>query len=199
MPIHVIRENNFERSVKSFVASNKTFSKGYIYDYNIDGLSAEIFVVGAALDPETEELLMASAERHGLQREQIKIKEHSFGTDRETSEQVLRTLNERAEAEIVRKDGEIKRLERQIDALRGEEIPYAQIAREVKYQFPAIKDITISRGASVSTDSLKVRNYTQVLATTGKEMRRSEVVELQNWLQIRLADSTVVVNNLVRK
>ena len=197
--IHVIRENNFERSVKSFVASNKTFSKGYIYDYNIDGLSAEIFVVGAALDPETEELLMASAERHGLQREQIKIKEHSFGTDRETSEQVLRTLNERAEAEIVRKDGEIKRLERQIDALRGEEIPYAQIAREVKYQFPAIKDITISRGASVSTDSLKVRNYTQVLATTGKEMRRSEVVELQNWLQIRLADSTVVVNNLVRK
>ena len=99
----------------------------------------------------------------------------------------------------MRKDGEIKRLERQIDALRGEEIPYAQIAREVKYQFPAIKDITISRGASVSTDSLKVRNYTQVLATTGKEMRRSEVVELQNWLQIRLADSTVVVNNLVKK
>lgn len=197
--IQVVRENNFERNLKAFIADSKSFGRGYVYNYEIDGLTAELYLVGDGMNDDDTEELLAAAERHGIQRDQLSIKEHSFGSAREASERIIRSLNEKAESDIARKDAEIKLLERQIETLRGEDIPYAQVAREVKYQFPAVRDLTIARGAAVSTDSLRVRPCTQVLATTASALRRSEVTELENWLRIRLADTTVVVNNLVEK
>lgn len=195
----MVRENDFEKHVQSFVTANKTFSKGYIYDYRTfseDGQKAEVFIAGEPLDEETLDLLLSSAERHGLHRDQLLIRERTFGTADKGAEKLMRGIYERADVEIGRKDAEIAALQAQLAAARGEEIPYVQVVRELKYRYPALIDVTLARGATVSADSLTLQECLNVIATTRQPLGAAECADLADWLKVRLDDTTVVVRNI---
>lgn len=198
--ISVIKDNNFEKNVQSFVAENKSFSKGYIYDYQIYSnkgkKQAEIYIAGEELTAETIERLEASAIEHDIDRDQISFKESTFGSmDNEMPEKILKGVYERTDQEMSRMNDRIMNLQKELAQYKNEEIQYDKIGREIKFKYPEVTELAIGRGASVKTDSLTVSKQLVVVAGSEKQLPKSTVAEMEEWLRIRLEDTTVVVYN----
>lgn len=199
--ISVVGDNNFERNVRQFVSANKFVDRAYIYDYkitNTNGRSAEIYFAGAGLTEFDMQNLYASAERYGISKDQINIQEHAMGGREEETDKLLQSIYDRTDTEISQKNARIKELEEELAAAKHESIPYVQLAREIRFTYPEVINVTIGRGASVD-DSLRLKECITVVATSKKAMKDENVKKLEEWVRIRLEDSTAVVNNIVLK
>lgn len=198
--VTTVRSSNFERNLQAFIASNKTFSGGYIYDYTTSskhGGHADIFVAAESLSEKDTEMLLSSAEKFGLSRDQITIQERSFGTNiSEESEKLMRSIYERADTEINRKEERIRQLEEQLDAIKASEIPYVQLTKEIHFRYPEIIDVTIAKGAEVTTDSLVISDKLNVITVSEERLSEKDIREMTDWLKVRMNDSTVTVLNL---
>ncbi len=197
--IVMIKENNFRQDIETFVRSNKTFSGGYIYDYDIDtkdGLKATIYVTGGTLDANKKSLLLDKAKESGIPEGKIDIREHSIlNAQQSESENIVKGIFERTDAELGRKEVQLRELEKELEMLKSSEIPYVQITKEVKAQYPGIRELVITSGAAVSTDSLSQRRCKLVLVQTEPALEEAQLQKLADWLRIRLEDSTLVVLN----
>lgn len=195
----MIRENNFKQDVEKFVEKNRTFTGGYIYDYDIktkNGLQAVIYVTGETLNAEKKTQLIAAAEEYGIPSKKISIQEHSiFSEEGKESEKLVKGIYERADAELSKKEIQLRKLESELNEFKNSEIPYVQVTREIQTQYPEIKELTLTRGASVTADSLAMNRRLVVVAKTDKELSTEKTEKLTEWLRIRLNDSTVVVIN----
>lgn len=196
--VSVIGDNNFERSIQQFVNQNKIVGKAYVYDYRIStkhGRKAKIYFAGNCLTEEEMATLYDCAEQFGISKEQLVIQEHAMGGREEETDKLLQTIYDRADMEINQKNARIRELEAELAAIREAELPYAQIVREIRFNYPEVECVTIGRGAFVD-DSLKVNSCISVLAGSSKAMKEDNVRKLQDWVRIRLNDSTAVVNNI---
>ena len=197
----LIRDNNFKRNVEEFVKENRTFDGGYIYSYDVQtkkGLKATVYVAGEALDADRKAALLASAAQFGIDGERLDVREHVFQTEQpatDVSEKVVQGIFERSEAELGRKEQRIRELERRLEEIRQGEIPYEQVTREAKTQYPEIRELSLGRGASVATDSLGRIDCLVAVARTSAPMKQDRKKSLADWLRVRLGDSTVVVLN----
>ena len=192
----LVRNNNYERKVLSFIEENKTFSHSYIYDYKIrDGRKTEFFLTGETLSEVERAQFLLAAGRYGLSQDDITVNDHSATPVNDEYEQMVRGIYERTDEEMARKDARILQLEEQVMALKGEEIPYGQLAREIRFRYPAVREVSLGRGASVAADTLGARKQTLVLAGSEQPLPQKDIEEMTQWLKIRLNDSTVVVLN----
>ena len=98
------------------------------------------------------------------------------------------------ESQLSQKDSLINSLKTKIDAMGGRDIPYSQIAKEVSVQWPEIKEIFLSRGASVTTDSLSANFGTLAIIKAVPPLSTEKVRRLEKWLQVRLDDTSVAVH-----
>lgn len=199
----MVGDNNFERNVKSFISENKNFSQGYIYDYKIhnekgEARKVDIFYAGNRLNEDEMNTLTASAARHGIDPGRLNIMESDFGSVDNATDRLLKGLYERADDELARKDAQIEKLQKEIYELKGMDINYRRIAREVRYSYPEIKDITISKGATVD-DSLRVKECTIVMAHSDKPLPQNQINKVEEWLKLRLEDTTATVHNIIDK
>ena len=193
--IGMIRNNNTERNVRDFIEENKTFGNAYIYDYSISGGEAKIFFAGELSDGDLE-YLRSAAMRHSLNPNKLDIKVSSFGAK---ADEILKGVYDRAEEAMEAKNVRIRELEDRLKEAEGEAIPYSQISRELKYKYPAVSGLSISRGSSVRMvgDSIAEAPVTSALVRSEGALTSAELEEITSWLRLRLSDTTVVVNNLV--
>lgn len=200
--VDVIRANNFTQKAMGFVARNKTLEHSYIYDYSIDDRShaLTIYMGGESLKPNERQRLLEDAEASGLKPDKITVKERSVSENAAFagSEKLLQDIYARADSEIEKREERISVLEKRLAEFSKTEIPYSQISRELKSQYPEISGLYLSRGAKVQTDStMAEQSCLLVVAQTGKRMEEKERSRLESWLRIRLEDTTVVVMNNV--
>ena len=87
----------------------------------------------------------------------------------------------------------IRELEKELEQYRREEIPYTQIAKEINSQYPEIGKLILARGAEVKCDSLNTSKGLVLVTESGKPLNEQTRGKLENWLKIRLGDSTAVV------
>ena len=195
--IGLIRNTNYQRKVLEFVDQNKSAGHRYIYDYKVSGgRKAEIFLTGEPLSADEREAMLESAERLGIPRESITLSEHAIGPGRDKEmEHLVKGIYERSDQELARKDERIRQLEAELGEIRGEEVPYGQITREVRFKYPEVQELALTRGGIVAGDSSGVRQRTVVVAVTPKRMAEKDVSDLSKWLRIRLQDTTLVVIN----
>ncbi|MCQ2146697.1 MAG: DUF389 domain-containing protein [Bacteroidales bacterium] len=196
--VNMIRYTNFENKVNMFIEANKAIDNVYIYDVHKEdknGGFVTVHVTGGALKAETKEAMINSAISLGIGENQIAIREHVIGTEDDSSEKLMKGIYDRTDAEINRKEMQIRELEAQISAIRSSEIPYVQIAKEVKAQYPDITSISLSEGAEVSVDSLGAQKHIVAIAGSKKALTNEQIDKLSSWLKIRLNDTTVVVIN----
>lgn len=197
----VVAANNFTKNVEGFIASNKMMSHAYIYDYKVykdGGQKVDIFCAGDPLSQSEKDRLVASAERHNIKPSQLTIKENAFGARDSGTEKVLKGIYERTDAEVATKNARIDELEKQLDEIKGSRIPYSQIAKELRYSFPDVSGVSILKGAQVDTLG-KVSEHLTVIASTTEALPAIRVRKLEDWLKIRMNDSTAVVYNNVIK
>lgn len=196
----LVRQNNFEDRALEFMEANKSVEKSIIYDYKIshsDGSKIELFYTGEPLSATARTNIESSAKEHGIKPEQLIISEHT--TIEGTNEmELVKTIYERTDTELKNREAEIQRLREELKMLRGEEIPYVQIQKEISLSYPQVEDIYISRGAFVAKDSLDAKSCILVVPQCTDSIKVEDKIKLEEWLKLRLASENVVLIPLIK-
>lgn len=196
----LVRQNNFEDRALEFMEANKSVEKSIIYDYKIshsDGSKIELFYTGEPLSATARTNIESSAKEHGIKPEQLIISEHT--TIEGTNEmELVKTIYERTDTELKNREAEIQRLREELKMLRGEEIPYVQIQKEISLSYPQVEDIYISRGAFVAKDSLDAKSCILVVPQCTDSIKVEDKIKLEEWLKLRLASENVVLIPMIK-
>lgn len=194
--VTLIRQNNFEENAVAFVEQSKTYSRSIIYDYRIDhtdGSVIELFFTGDPLDEKTKETIRKAAEEYGIKESQLIINDHTYSNDTNDIE-LVKGIYDKMDEEIAKRDEEIRRLKEELRTSKGAEIPYSQIVREMKNNYPSIEEVHITHGAGVTADSLQVNESMIVLVTSSARLSEEDSTRLNDWLKIRLdSDSAKLI------
>lgn len=196
--VTLIRQNNFEENAIAFVEQSKTYSRSIIYDYRIDhteGSVIELFFTGDPLDEKTKETIRKTAEEYGIKESQLIINDHTYSNDTNDIE-LVKGIYDKMDEEIAKRDEEIRRLKEELRTSKGVDIPYSQIVREMKNNYPSIEEVHITHGAGVTADSLQVNESMIVLVTSSARLSEEDSTRLNDWLKIRLdSDSAKLILN----
>ena len=118
--VGMIRDNNFERKVESFVQENRLVSRSYIYDYRIysdHGRKVEIFLTGEPMSYEAQTAFFASARSHRIKDSQIVIKEHTLGMTEGEMNDLVRDIYDKTDREMAEKEAQLDHLQARLDSL----------------------------------------------------------------------------------
>lgn len=201
--ITMIRSNKFAQDAERFVSENKMLDSGYIYDYDIDthkGGKISLYIAGNMLDENEKSRLRLSAKDHGIDPERVEFYAHQIAPNENGSaDKLVRDIYARTDSEIGKRDAQIRMLEMELSKYKQKEIPYTQISREIVSQYPQVKEIYISHGADVTTDSLYTKDCILVVAKTQRALGDEAKLRMTEFLKARLNDTTVVVINALDK
>lgn len=184
----LIRQNNFEEKALAFIEHTKAYGKSIIYDYKIDhteGSKMILFFTGDPLADSAKENIYINASKYDIKKEQIQINDHT-NTDNSNDIEIVKDIYDKMGREISERDADIKRLEEELKASKAVDIPYVQITREIVNSYPQIKEVHITQGASVKSDSLAIHQSIMVMVKTDTFMMEEDSLKLGNWLKIRL-------------
>ena len=190
-----IRQNNFEGNATAFAEQCKVYGRTILYDYKIDhadGSVISLFFSGDPLSEQTRRDLLAQAAEYGIKEEQVLINEYST-TAQDNNVELVKSIYDRMDTEVSRRDAEISRLRQQLAASEKEELPYVQLAREIMGIYPSVKDVVLARGATVSADSLYAAPCLSVVVHRDSVFTPAEMSQLSEWLRVRLATDMEVV------
>ena len=186
--IVMIRENTFNQTVSEFISANRNLYSGYIMDYRIEhrkGSKVEVYFTGEPLSSTDKNNFIESAKEFGLKPEQVIIREHAL-VEGSNEAEILKSIYERSDSEITRREAEIKKLEEELRHLHESDIPYIQITREALNQYPDIASLSIARGAEVKTDSLSRTDGVVAIVRMKRPLSQEQRHRFTNWLKIRL-------------
>jgi hypothetical protein len=107
--------------------------------------------------------------------------------------ELIKGFYERLDKEISSRDEDIKRLQDELKAAKSIDIPYVQITREIINSYPDIYDVHITQGASVRSDSLKVRPSVLVMVNTEPHLSPGDSAKLNDWLKIRMNNESIIL------
>lgn len=189
--IVMIRENNFNHTAKEFIAENKELARSYIYDYDIYSHSKppklELFIAGEALDQEEMNILYRSAHKFGLTDDQLIISQRGATDQSEMTDRVaIQSIYERSDQEIQKREQIISSMEKELQTYKSKELPYEQITNELVAQYPSLSDVTLTRGYSITTDTLGRTEEIIIILQAEKRISQENMEKLRKWLSVRL-------------
>lgn len=189
--IVMIRENNFNHTAKEFIAENKELARSYIYDYDIYSHSKppklELFIAGEALDQEEMNILYRSAHKFGLTDDQLIISQRGATDQSEMTDRVaIQSIYERSDQEIQKREQIISSMEKVLQTYKSKELPYEQITNELVAQYPSLSDVTLTRGYSITTDTLGRTEEIIIILQAEKRISQENMEKLRKWLTVRL-------------
>lgn len=118
--IGLVKDNNFEQKVNAFVSENKLVSRSYIYDYKIikdHGRKVEILLTGEPMSYEAQSAFLASAAKHGIKSDQVRIKEHSMGMTEDEMNSLVREIYDKTDRDMAEKEAQLNYLQSRLDSL----------------------------------------------------------------------------------
>ena len=190
-----IRQNNFEGNANLFAEQCKVYGRTILYDYKIDhsdGSVVSLFFSGDPLTEQSRRDLLAQAAEFGIKEEQVLINEYTT-TAQENNIELVKSIYDKMDTEVSRRDAEISTLRQQLAASTKEELPYVQIAREVMGIYPFVNDVVLTSGAIVRADSLVAVPTFSVLVRSDSILSSTELTQLSEWLRVRLATDMEVI------
>ena len=190
-----IHQNNFEGNANLFAEQCKVYGRTILYDYKIDhsdGSVVSLFFSGDPLTEQSRRDLLAQAAEFGIKEEQVIINEYTT-TAQENNIELVKSIYDKMDTEVSRRDAEISTLRQQLAASTKEELPYVQIAREVMGIYPFVNDVVLTSGAIVRADSLVAVPTFSVLVRSDSILSSTELTQLSEWLRVRLATDMEVI------
>ena len=197
--VTLIHQNRFEESALAFVEHSKSYGKSFMYNYKIDhsnGSVVELFFTGDALDENTKQTIYQTAARYNIKQEQICINDHTTTEDVSDNE-LVREIYNRMDQEIAMRDNEIKRLTAELEAQQHSDIPYSQIAREIKATYPSINEVHITYGEHIADSDTENHQHSTIVAiVASRRLVDSDKNKLQEWLKVRLNSENLILIDL---
>ena len=121
-----IRQNNFEGNAATFAEQCKVYGRTILYDYKIDhtdGSVVSLFFSGDPLTEQTRRDILAQAAEYNIKEEQVLINEYST-TVQDNNIELVKSIYDKMDTEVSRRDAEIVRLRQQLAASAKEELPH---------------------------------------------------------------------------
>ena len=193
----LVQQNNFDKKVDAFIEAHRSIGNSFIYDYQIDhqdGSVLKIFMTGETLSDSGRNNLFVYAKEHGIDEEQIIIKEYITHTPQGNGD-AFKGIYERLDSKIEQYESTIDHLTKELQAAKKEELPYMQIAYEVAVVYPDIRHVYMGQGAGIAIDSLKVSPCFVVKVLTDTLMTETTFQHFRNWIKVRLQTDNVEVYN----
>ena len=187
----MIRENNFNQTVKEFIAKNKELTNSYIYDYATYTHSKppklELYIAGEALSQQDLNALYRSAHEFDLTDDQLIISQRAATDQKDMTDRVaIQSIYERSDEEIRKREEIISDMRKELQEYQSRELPYEQITNELIAQYPSLSDVTLTRGYSISTDSLGRSEEVIIILKAKKSISEENMEKLRKWLIVRL-------------
>lgn len=191
-----VRQNNFEGNATTFAEQCKVYGRTILYEYKIDhsdGSIISLFFSGDPLNEQARRDLLAQAAEYGIKEEQVLINEYSTAASGNDLE-LVKSIYDKMDTEVSERDAEIARLRQQLAASEERVLPYVQLAREIMGIYPSVKEVMLTRGATVRADSLYAIPCFTVVVPRDSVFTSPEMTQLTKWLRVRLeADAEVIV------
>lgn len=199
--IQMIGEENFNRNVERLVNQNKTVGKSYIYDFKTDRSSKpakiELFMAGEVMEQQNKESIYKQAEEFGITRGQIVFREEAASQNiRFNESEYIKNILEDTEIKVKNLNETVSSLEAELQVYKDKEIPAALITKEICAQYPAISNVTLSRGSRTKADGESSEEIIVALVQSAKTIPAADKTKLENWLKIRLENEQVIVINI---
>jgi uncharacterized hydrophobic protein (TIGR00271 family) len=196
----VINENRFDYAADKLIKEySSAFENTKLMDaeknYHVfDSSELKISIIGQPLTAFQVERIKERMRETGLKKTKLSIMQTlSFAADNTPATELLQSIYERSEAAVKTKEKQIAQLEKELTALKTENIPYAQIARELAITYPALQKITLSTGMQVEVPSGKnIRQLVAVVEWRGTPAAE-ELKQLENFLKVRLNENNITV------
>ena len=194
----VIKENNFNQVAKTFVQQNKNLGNSYIYDYTTRHSGHKpsvitISIAGEALSERDIEQLHQKLVHFGITPQQLEINQAgTFVTDNTADKEMIKTIFEQNEQEILKREKLIAQMEEQLKVFNSKKFPSIQITKELLAQYPQVTSLTLARGEKVEAAQItatgEASSEEHILAIVGSDapLAETDIAKLEKWLQIRL-------------
>ena len=115
---NLVKENNLERNVRSFVEENRLVgSRSYIYEFNVHGRHANLSIAGESLSDSLRHELFKAAEAYKIKASQITLAEHSVGLSQEEMNAIIDEVYVKTDAELSESHALIEAMQYRIDEL----------------------------------------------------------------------------------
>ena len=185
---NIVRENKFAINAQHFIKENQTVGGTYIFDYTTDTsnkpYTLTLRLAGEQLSNESRAKLYMEAEKYDIRHEQIIFMEDATIEVRRLNEtEIMKDWLSSMEEQLRQRDDSIRALNAQLNAYAALQLPSAQIAAELRSQWPEIKEVTLAR-----SDEAII-----LLLTTSQMIPPAGLERIHNWLSVRLQTSQVEV------
>ncbi len=187
--INIVKQNNFDRHVSTFVKNLNNVESNLVYNYRVSHenkpSTVELFLTTSNLDDNEMYTLYALAEEQKIKRSQIIVNASSLGGGK--SDRMVTELYQRAETILQTKDSVIDTLRLQLQHYQNAETDFPQLAAEIRTQYPTVHDITIAKGMSMMEGDTNAQS-SEIIVLVDDESRLSpeQKSQLAQWLKIRL-------------
>ena len=195
----LIQQNNFEVDATSFVEHRSSYGKSILYDYKIDhneNTTLTLFFTGETLNERDKDELYSVAADYGIEKEYIQIRDYSI--EEKSDMNAFKDIYEKKESIISTKEQEIVLLKNELERIKGNELDYDKISKEIFSIKSSLSDVVITKGQSFNRDSTAGDTIIYVLVSSADSLATSEIDELEEWLKIRLDADAVEVRQRPR-
>ena len=195
----LIQQNNFEVDATSFVEHRSSYGKSILYDYRIDhkeNTTLTLFFTGETLSERDKDELYSVAADYGIEKEYIQIRDYSI--EEKSDMNAFKDIYEKKESIISTKEQEIVLLKNELERIKGNELDYDKISKEIFSIKSSLSDVVITKGQSFNRDSTAGDTIIYVLVSSADSLATSEIDELEEWLKIRLDADAVEVRQRTR-
>lgn len=195
----LVKQNNFEKKATEFVEAHRSIGNSIIYDYQIDHQDnsvLKVFLTGETLSESSRSNLYAYAKEHGINEEQLMVKEY-ITKNTQDNDEVFKGIYERLDSKIELYETTIEQLTSELKAAKKEELPYSQIANEISASYPAIKHVYIGLGNHIAIDSLKLSPCLIVKVKSDTLMSESSLEQFKKWIKVRLHTDNVEIDHTI--
>ena len=195
----VTQESIFHRRAEAFTTQNINYKGAEIINqkfiYHKEGSIIEVFVIGNQIPEDViwtweQELLKSELNNSTLKIVQNKDNSHELvGTIGERVKSgIIKELYQKKFEELQTKNNEIDRLLTELNTLKGSQIDWKQLQKEILIQYPNLE--SLSFGTTIRMDSALLDTIPSLIPTW-KQGNQSE--QLKEWLKVRLGEDEIQV------
>ena len=183
----LIQQNNFEVNATSFAEHRSTYGKSILYDYKIDhndNTTLTLFFTGETLSERDKDELYSVAAEYDIPKEQIHIRDYAL--DDKSDMNAFKDIYEKKESIISAKEQEIVLLKNELDKIKGDELEYDRISKEIFSIKSSVSEVSITKGHMYNRDSTSRRDVISVVVSSRDSIGTGELEELREWLKVRM-------------
>lgn len=193
---NLVKETRFKTNVNRFI-TEVIEAKGYSVlsrdiDMRKDSSLLGLTVYGKRIDPVEFQIMKERLSDYFPEKVKFSINQGfdttSFSAEYFNSElrtNILSDLYDKNMAVIENKDEQIRFLENQIIRAQGKSIPIINLSKEIKVNYPEVRNVSAGRIYS-PTSKLNIDTLTTVMIESSKPIEPSDIKKLEAWLKIRL-------------